>query len=407
MPVRSSLFALVLLASTTLAAEPLSVEVRLVNEKVAKGDLISLSATEVVLKGADGETKLPIPQVLEIAVPGRTSAPPPNTDFANVELVDGSLFRCQKVTFEKGGTVHLLLFSGQDVPVELAKIKYILRGAKNADLVKEWREQAVLRKTSFDVIGVISEGRLNPIECTFGALDAKAEKIDVTLSAGKATRALPVDKIQGMLFARGALVNAAPILCKFHDRDGDLLLVSAVARKDDGGFTLTTTAGAKVQVADEAVVLFDYNKGKLTYLSAMAPATKPVYKSRDGSLEEFRADKNLDNQPILIDGRPFAHGLAIHSHTELEYNLGGDYLEFKTTIGFDDNVGGHPGPVLVRILGDNRELLAMTFDRARSRKAQDVVVNVKDVQRLKIIVASGDRHDLGRSIDLGDARVSK
>jgi hypothetical protein len=43
----------------------------------------------------------------------------------------------------------------------------------------------------------------------------------------------------------------------------------------------------------------------------------------------------------------------------------------------------------------------------RKEKPFEKTLNVKDVQKLTIIVASPDLLDLGRHVDLADARVSK
>jgi hypothetical protein len=44
-------------------------------------------------------------------------------------------------------------------------------------------------------------------------------------------------------------------------------------------------------------------------------------------------------------------------------------------------------------------------DRGKAPKV--VTINIKDVQKLKIIVGSGDLQDIGKHVDLADAKVTK
>jgi hypothetical protein len=63
--------------------------------------------------------------------------------------------------------------------------------------------------------------------------------------------------------------------------------------------------------------------------------------------------------------------------------------------------------VLLRIEGDGKELYTRTFNRKTDKVPVPITLNIKDVQRLRLVVSSGDGSDLGRHVHLGNAKVSK
>ena len=103
--------------------------------------------------------------------------------------------------------------------------------------------------------------------------------------------------------------------------------------------------------------------------------------------------------------KEYENGLALHSRTELEYDLKGDYNEFKATVGVDETVGGSDGTVAIKIEGDGKELYTANF--TRKDLARPLNLSVKGINRFRIVVSSGDLLDLGKHLTLAEARVSK
>ena len=97
----------------------------------------------------------------------------------------------------------------------------------------------------------------------------------------------------------------------------------------------------------------------------------------------------------------------------MEYDLKGDYREFHALAGIDQSVGGVGGPVVLVIEGvidgQTKELYKKTFTRKEAKDKKDGVIdlNIKDVQKLRIIVRSGDLFDNGKHLDLVNAKVQK
>lgn len=405
MSFRFALAALFLSGSFVAAADSPKIELRTLAGKDLKGELVAIDAKTITLKSGEDEVKTPVEQVIELSVPENVVPGGPLKEaHVLVDLTDGTSLRCAQVEIKNKEAILHLHGAGQVLKVDLSLIKYLLNEANNEAIVSQWKDQVLGRKRSRDALVVADGGQINVVDGTFGDADAKGETIGFTLTSGKSVSP-NLNKVQGLYFARPPLATALPLACKVYDKFGNVLMVSAVARTE-AGVTLTLSGGPKVDYTFGSLARFDYSKGKLTFLSDLAP-TKEVYSNTELFVQKYRKDKNLDDGPMTMKAIPYKKGLALHAHTELEYDLGGDYREFKAMVGFDDSVGGTEGPVLVILQGDGAELGKYTLDRAKDKGPLDLTVNVADVNRLRIVVKSGTLLDLGKHVELGNARVSK
>jgi hypothetical protein len=208
-----------------------------------------------------------------------------------------------------------------------------------------------------------------------------------------------LDKLHGMIFYRLEAPADNP-LCRVFDTQGNVLTAFKVGF-DGKDYVVTTAFGTKIALAPAGLARFDFNMGKLTYLSDMEPA-KVVEKSGAGLVNRYRKDVNLDGEPIFLE-KAHAKGLSLHAYTELEYNLAGKYKWLKATLGVDTRVGAE-SQALVTIVcdGDKR------FSEAVTAKAvRELSLNVKDVTTLRIVVSSRNFLDLHDHATLADARVSQ
>lgn len=402
MPVRRVLLVVLLLATAGRGAE-----VRTLKGETITGEIVSLTAKEVVVAKGNERVTTPLAQVLQIDY-----NPPPKlgTDpYIDVELTDGSLLHCARYTI-KGKDVSLTLLSGQEVKVSLAAVSNILTEAQVEKHRKEWTERLADRKAKKkrrDMLGLRKEDVINPLDGTFGEGDDKGETIEFSISGGK-PRAIPQANIAGLIFERGIDPNAAPVVCRITDTARDVIQASAVSSTATG-VSVTTPAGAKIDLTPARLTRLDYSGGKLTWLSDLEP-TQVTETFLDGNPFHYKRDHNLEDGPIRMDNMTYSRGLSLHATTELEYDLKGDYREFKAVVGIDDLIGGLPGPVVLRIEGDGKLLKEVTLDRREKVRHQEVALNIKDVQKLRFRVAPGGeglKLDLGLHLDLGDAKVSK
>jgi hypothetical protein len=405
MPLYRTLLALLVCASVGLGAE-----LRTLKGEVRKGEVKGITDKEVVFTADGKDVTTPVAEVLQIdfAPAGKL---PTDAKWTDVELTDGTLLHCSAFAL-KGKQVELKLLAGPEVKLPLAAVANVLNDAQVEKYRKEWTSR-LSKKRRHDVVAILRkseaspEGVVNPLEGTLGDGDEDGKAIAFTLSAGGRKVSFALEKVHGLIFQRELDPKAPSVVCKVRDTVQDVVYASSVVSTPTG-VTLTTPAGAKIEYKKDLLAQLDYSKGKLEFLSKMEPV-KVVETSTEDQVYHYQRDVNLDrNGPLRIGGETFSNGLAIHSHTELEYDLKGEFRELKAVIGLDDNVGGHPGPVILRIEGDGKELFSRTLSRKEKDKSKEKVsLNIKDVQRLRIVVTSGELLDLGKHIDLADAQVSK
>ncbi len=412
MPVRRTLLVLLLCTSAGWSAE-----LKTLKQETITGDLVSISSKEVVLKAASGNVTTPIDQVLILTFGQETGPLPSNLAWVDVELTDGTELHCATFSVKKD-QVEVTLLAGQTVKFPLSSLSSMLTNAQLEKNRKAWAD--VLDKTSrnHDVVARTTDAGPNAVEGLIGDADESGESIRFTLSSGQEGK-LSLSKIFGMAFSRKPNPDAAVVQCRLSDAHHDLVMVSA-AESTPTGFTVTTPAGAKIEYTTALVVKMDYSHGKRDYLSDLTPVTveqrfwlfaeeRTVDQYRDW---RYRGDKDLDDRPLELNNVPYEKGLALHSHTELVYDLKGDYREFHAVVGIDREVPDRR-PVVVRIEGDGIELAKFTFVRGEKDKTAGpvpVVRNIKDVKKLRIIVTHLDEdrmNDIGLKAVLADAFVTK
>jgi hypothetical protein len=396
------LFAILLTVSAARAAE-----LRTLKGESIAGEIVSITDKEVIVLRGGERVVTPLAGVLQIDY--NPAGKLPAGSFVDVELTDGSLLHCSAFSI-KGKDIELTLAAGPQLHLPLTAVDNLLAEANVEKDRKEWSERLADRKAKKkrrDVLAVRKQGVLNALEGTLGDGDDKGETIAFAIGSGK-TRAVSIAAIAGLVFERGVNPGAAPVICKVTDTAHDTIEASAVALSP-AGLVVTTPAGARIELAPTAVARLDYSGGKLTWLSDLEP-TEVVERFIDANVYHYRRDHNVYGGPIRLDNVTYPRGLALHATTELEYDLKGDYREFKTVAGVDDESGALAGPTVLRIEGDGKLLQEITFDPADKVRHRELALNIKDVQKLRIRVAPGAdalRLYFGRQLDLADARVSK
>jgi hypothetical protein len=385
------------------AAVGMGAEVRTLAGMTLTGDIVKLSEKEVVVKTAEGEVATPITQVLTIDLGPANNLLPANAKYRDVELMDGTVLHCGDVQF-KGKEVKLTTVAGQEVKAPLAALRYYIGDAHDAKIMQSVRERFLTKRRTHDIlIAKTADGQLNGLEGTLGDADDKGETIEFELTGSGKKVQLALTRVQGMVFSRTIRGDLPEAVCKLTDNHKNTVVASGLALTPTG-LTVTTPYGAKIDYTTSMVARLDFSTGKLTFLSDLEPS-KVVETNNLDRVEHYRKDQNLDGEKIRLGGEKYDKGLSLHAYTELEYKLDGEYEFFQAVIGVDDLVGGADGHTIVRLEGDGKEITSWKI--ARKDNPLKVKVPIKDVHRLKVVVASGDLLDLGKHVTLADAKVSK
>jgi hypothetical protein len=409
MPLRRPLLAVLLCVSATWAAW--AADVNTLKQGLISGvEVTSISDKEIVFTKDGKETKLPLDEVLQIDY-GTAGKPKSDDKFSDVELTDGTILHCSSFLVKKDKAYLTLLTTGQEVIAPLTSISNVLVEAHVSKNRKDWDERIGKKARTFDVQWRLTkDGKYGSREGTFTGGDETGQVLKFKVKdAGDVD--VKITDTYGLIFARGVDANAKPIIGKMTDMQGNLIYVSA-AKATPAAVTVTTPCGVELAYTPKTVARLDYTSDKIAYLNEMKP-TNVVELSPFDTVEHYQINRNLDGGPLKLEGKIYTNGLAIHAYTELEFNLKGEYREFRAYLGVDDAVGGHDGPTPVRIVAIDRadketELAKLIVERKdRGKAPKPLAINIKDVQKLKIIVGSGDLQDIGKHVDLADAKVTK
>ncbi|HLJ96592.1 MAG TPA: NPCBM/NEW2 domain-containing protein [Gemmataceae bacterium] len=367
----------------------------------SKGELVRLTEKELTWRDEANQTIVePLQAVLGIdfqpAVPL-----PAGLKYTEVALTDGTLLHGSRIAI-KGKEVELILaVSERVVQVPLNTIAYVLNDAHDPAIRQKWQEY-LGKKRNLDLLAISRKGMLSTLEGTISGNDKGRIVFEYDGPGGRQKAELDPTKIQGMILLNSLGPQAPSAVCQVYDVNQNVLVADRVTA-DANGFTIRTVSGAKFEVPTAAIARLDYRSDKLVYLSDLKPR-ETVTKSKQGRLDIWRADKNLENSSLQLEGQVYGKGLCLHSHTELVYALDGKYKEFKAIVGMDDMVGGDGHP-LVRVEGDGKELFSGAISRKDRRR--ELVLDIKGVKELRIIVTSSGLFDFGDHVDFADAKLQK
>lgn len=374
------------------------------------GTVVELTADSVVLETKDGQQELSTKDLLLLQLNAAEPVAPDAAATVQLELTDGSKPRVRSLRV-MDGTASVTLAGGEVVSLPLKQVSSArLPPADPAAVVPagedaDWRKISAMKRSA-DLLVVRSKGVLDYLEGEIGELTDKS----VTLTVDGETIPVKWSRVAGLLYYRSD-ETLVPARCVATDIHGSVWHFSEWAVADD---TLTgkTPAGLQVTLPLAAFDRFDFSRGKIQYLSDMTPESAtwtPYLGASDTSprLRQFFApqlDRGFQGQPIMLDGRSFKKGLAIHSRTELVYRLPEKVASFEALAGLDDGVAAR-GDVELVIFGDDRELYRGTFQGPAA--AQPISLNLQGVNRLKLIVDYGAGRDESDHLNLAEARLVK
>lgn len=397
-----------------------SAEIHPLKGAPVKGDIVSVSDKEVVFTQGDKKVTTPIKDILKIDF-REIGKIPFGKSYALVELADGSQLVADKLLLKKK-ELELTLLAGPTVKLSTSVVANILLDAAREDNRRDWKsrvlnmrgKEAVVTKRTVKekVKDTERESEIvSSLEATLGDGDETGTKISfaVTFEGSTTATTRPLNTLRGLIFKNTLGPKARPVVCKVLDTLQDVVMVSSIA-PIPGGLSVTTPADAKIDFKYDQIAQIDYTKGKLDYLSDLPPG-KLIAKSNldeDDNPDQWHVykDSNLNKRPMVVGGVTFAKGLALKPYVEMVWDLKGEYREFEAVVGIDDGVSA-AGAVILTIEADGKELTNMTVSSEDKNRSRKVTLNIKDAQKLRIIVKSDGEFDTARHVDLAEAKVRK
>ncbi|TCP22341.1 endo-alpha-N-acetylgalactosaminidase [Scopulibacillus darangshiensis] len=112
-----------------------------------------------------------------------------------------------------------------------------------------------------------------------------------------------------------------------------------------------------------------------------------------------------DGQALTLNGATFQKGLGAHAASDIEYFLGGNCSSFAAKVGVDDEMTDNSAAsVDFQVWGDGKKLYDSGMMTAVS-KTKSVDVDVKGVDKLKLIVTDGGNGNGSDHADWANARI--
>lgn len=253
-------------------------------------------------------------------------------------------------------------------------------GAEDAALVRGKEQGLSIVSGS---VGALDEGKLN---FTF---EGQVRSINQARLAGLVFAASPKRRSSASAYQVLRLING--------DR-----LAGVWTAAGDKQLQLELAWGEQARLPRTAVEKIEFRNGKVTYLSDFDPDSVeeiPYF----GRKFPYRRDRGFDGGLLKLKDKTYPKGLAVHSRSALTYALDGQYVSFKTVVGFDTSAGDH-GRVALRVLGDGRPLFE-TADLRGTDEPLVLDVPIEGVNELTLLVDFGEEEDAGDRVIWADARV--
>jgi hypothetical protein len=401
--------ALIALLGTSVAARAANATIERLDGSQISGAWIGIGDSgEIILETGGRQQKLPADEVREVRF-GAAPATEMGTKPAFVlELADGGHLPVRALKSGSGAALTVETALSPELTIGFKHLAALRVGwlADNAEAAKIFDTEFAQRQPGKDVlIASVRDGAPRPGSAAGAVRSVRGSLIALDADSGRfnfggAERAFRVDDLFAIIFAKGATAPPqAPT--ELHLFDGTLLRGSLAPAAGDQ-LTLNTTFGAALTVPLARVQFIGLVSGRVTLLSELTPTRT----NTEGLLHApwpVRKDRSVSNSPLILGGKPFAHGLGVHSKCELTYELDGAFERLTCVIGIDDAV--RPlGNVIFRVTGDGRTL----FDSGPitgNDEPKPISIDISGVKQLALLVDYGEQMDLSDQADWADLRL--
>ncbi|MBP87296.1 MAG: hypothetical protein CMJ64_11335 [Planctomycetaceae bacterium] len=408
----------VLLVSSLAGA--LDAELKQLDGSTRLGQIVSVSADDVVLATTAGEVKLSARELFSVEILSTDFEDEfDNDEDIRVELTDGSELRASNFRVE-AGRATIDLQTGSHVRSATRTIRSVRFRKHNRELKEQWQAIAqadragdvlVLRKTNRtkdengveQVVTVLDslEGALYDINDESIGFDYDGTRVDVSL-----------DKVDGVIYVERGSSRAVEPVCRLMEKSGSIWNLKSL-RMDGETLMGVTVSGVRATVPLDQLAKLDYSIGNLVFLSDLQPESVewiPTVQTRSTppSLKDFyrpQIDRGFFGAPLSLDGQSYEKGLAIHSRTVMQYRLTREFRRFAATVGLDSRFRA-AGNITLLINGDGEPLFTQKIVNSDAPIAIDI--DLKGVRRLTVTVDFGDdMSDIGDYLNLCNARLLK
>jgi hypothetical protein len=160
---------------------------------------------------------------------------------------------------------------------------------------------------------------------------------------------------------------------------------------------------APIEVDLNEIALVQTLGGRAQYLSQLTPSAV-----REQTVlappQQFQMDRNCQGNAISIAGRRYEWGIGVHADSQLTFDVGARYQEFRAAAGLDTRAPAG-GAVKFAVEGDGKILYESPVVHSSDASAHEISVPIPGIRKLTLRVMHAGNGDLGDVANWGSARV--
>jgi hypothetical protein len=333
----------------------------------------------------------------KLAVDTKTAVPPP-TDVVVYMLDD------EKLTgkFDSLGpeTVTIMAPWNDKLAIPLSRVIGVHFGLLDRKETPESFANRLKNRGSEDVL--LAQTKDGEVVTIAGIVEG-TDKDRLKFSYQGKTRTLPLRVVEGLVLATRESKSTDELRPSFSLPAGAVVS----GRWDDLDATtwkITAPWGQVLKIPANDIQGVKFRGGKMTYLSDLTPSKvdeTPFF----GRKLPFQRNGALTGGPLKMDGQTYERGLAVHSRSELTYDLDSAYTTFEALVGFDDAANAQ-GRVDCRVIADGKELYQNPDLRGDAPPVK-LSLPVAGVTQLKLVIDFGAGQDTGDRVIWANARLER
>jgi len=397
-------FAAVLAAALSPSPARAADRVETLDARLIEGEVVSVTADQVVIKTAQGRQTLSRGDICEIVF----SEPPDVMDKRNQGVVvthGGDRIACGPLSLENGKFSFSSPLLGP-IQMDITAVRIVYPASAKlspGQIEQKCAELRITDSTQDTLVVAQKEDAWLGVEGVLKGIDLKDGKVAFRWQDEDKKVALNIVMAMRLAATSGKPAEGAGVVL---GKDGTIVGFTALTA-DDKTVTATLSAVGERKLNRETVAGLRFRPQNYVNLADLKPSAVKEY----GFFQEttrfpYRPNKSAAGGDLRLGGRVYRTGLGTHSFCELTYSLDGAYSTFVATVGIDDAV--RPlGDATVTFLADGKSLGQPVRATGRSEPTP-VRLDLKGVKQFTVRVDfSKDALGVGDHVDIVAARLLK
>ncbi|HEY2154152.1 MAG TPA: NPCBM/NEW2 domain-containing protein, partial [Isosphaeraceae bacterium] len=288
---------------------------------------------------------------------------------------------------------------GDRVDVPLARVVAVYMGMADHKESPDAFAKRLKARGSEDLL--LARAKDGEVVAIAGVVEA-ASANKLTFRYQDKSRSLPLKGVEGLVLASRPDPKPPAELRPTFTLTGGIVVSGRWTALEAASWKVETPWGQTLKLPAADVRHVRFRGGQMTYLSDLVPShveETPYF----GRRTPYRRDVNLAGEPLKLDGQAYDRGIAVHSRSDLTYDLDRRYATFEAVVGFDDGAK-KKGRVDCRVFADGKELYANPDLRGDAPPVR-LSLPVAGAEQLRLVVDFGPDEDTGDRVIWADARL--